>query len=700
MKMQHCLLTLALVVATTGFAEEEQKPADGAAMPKITFDDHVLPIFRAKCASCHSADQAKGDLVVDNYAALMRGGASGEVVTAGDPDDSRLWALVTHAEEPIMPPNEAKLPDEMLNTLKAWIEGGALEKSSSTAKVKKKASLGATIITTGRPEGPPPLPEALPTEPLHITAKGDSVTALATNPWSQLAAVSGFKQVLLYHTGESRLVGVLPFPEGVPYVLKFSRNGSLLLAGGGRGGQSGRVVVWDVRTGKRVFEIGDEYDTVLAADISSDHSLIALGGPRKVVRVYNTATGELAYEIKKHTDWITAVEFSPDSVLLATGDRSNGLFVWEAYTGREFYPLPGHGTAITSLSWRPDSNVLASSSEDGTIKLWEMNNGTQVKNWGAHSGGGVTSVQYTRDGRIASVGRDNVPRLWNGDGGQIRAFPNLADVGLQVAFSSEDDRLLAGDWTGIVRMWSAADGAEVASLVTNPEPLIARLAKVREQLPPLEAAANQTGEALAALQKQQADKQAAADAAVKITNEVQAKLDAMLKAVAEGPQVKLDGMKNQLAGREKVLADAKAALDQATAAKTLATQAAANAPAEAKPAADQQLAQATLTHQAATGAYLIALQGQQDGVVTQTLAAKEVEVATAALKPTQDELVAKKAASDQAVAAAVPTPEFTKQLTDAQAAATAAAAKRDSLIAIIKAMEAEQGRTHETVAAQ
>ncbi|MCA9095950.1 MAG: c-type cytochrome, partial [Planctomycetaceae bacterium] len=135
MKMQHCLLTLGLVLATTGFAEEEKKPADGAAMPKITFDDHVLPIFRAKCASCHSADQAKGDLVVDNYAALMRGGASGEVVTAGDLDDSRLWALVTHAEEPIMPPKEPKLPDEMLNTLKAWIEGGALEKSSSTAKV-------------------------------------------------------------------------------------------------------------------------------------------------------------------------------------------------------------------------------------------------------------------------------------------------------------------------------------------------------------------------------------------------------------------------------------------------------------------------------------------------------------------------------------------------------------------------------------
>ena len=159
-------------------------------------------------------------------------------------------------------------------------------------------------------------------------------------------------------------------------------------------------------------------------------------------------------------------------------------------------------------------------------------------------------------------------------------------------------------------------------------------------------------------------------------------------------------MKNQLAGREKVLADAKAALDQTTAAKTLAAQAASAATPEAKPAADQALAQSVSAHQAATGAHLIALQSQQETVVTQTLAGRDVELATVALKPTQDELAAAKAAADQAVAAATPTPEFTKQLTDAQTAATAAAAKRDGMIAIIKAMEEEQGRTHDTVAAQ
>src|SRR4029077_19529598 len=97
----------------------------------------------------------------------------------------------------------------------------------------------------------------------------------------------------------------------------------------------GKVIVFDVQTGKRVFEVGAEYDAVLAAEISSNHGLIALGGPKKIVKVCSTKDGELQYEMKKHTDWITAIEFSPDGVLLATGDRGNGLIVWESNTGRE-----------------------------------------------------------------------------------------------------------------------------------------------------------------------------------------------------------------------------------------------------------------------------------------------------------------------------------------------------------------------------
>ena len=210
-------------------------------------------------------------------------------------------------------------------------------------------------------------------------------------------------------------------PRALIYVLKFSRNGDLLLAGGGRGGQSGLAVAWDVKKGTRVFEVGKEYDVVLAADISPDHGQVALGGPSKVVRVYNTADGSLAHEMRKHTEWITAAEFSPDGVLLATGDRNNGLIVWEAKTGREFHDLRGHQAAITDVSWRLDSNVLASSSEDGTRQALGDGERRQHQDL-RRPRRRVASVRFAKDGRLLTTGRDRVVRLWDQNGDKQREF--------------------------------------------------------------------------------------------------------------------------------------------------------------------------------------------------------------------------------------------------------------------------------------
>src|SRR5207302_1294492 len=112
----------------------------------------------------------------------------------------------------------------------------------------------------GKPSGPPAVPAGVPSEPVVVSARPNAVLAIAASPWAPLVAVGGHKQVLLYHTQQHRLLAVFPFPEGTIHVLKFSRNGDLLLAAGGRGGQSGGAVVFDVKNGKRVFEIVKEYD--------------------------------------------------------------------------------------------------------------------------------------------------------------------------------------------------------------------------------------------------------------------------------------------------------------------------------------------------------------------------------------------------------------------------------------------------------
>ena len=212
---------ISLVVTMTFLGTASVFAAD--APKKITYQDHVQPIFRQHCASCHNTDKKVADLDLMNYTAMMQGGGSGPVIEPGDAENSYLFMLVNHDSEPYMPPKQDKLAAAKLDLIRKWIDGGALENSGSKAMIKKpKFDLSLAASPTGRPEGPPPMPELLSREPVVHTAKTTAVTAMATNPWSPLVAIAGQKQVILYNTKTLDLVGVLPFPEGVPQSLKFS----------------------------------------------------------------------------------------------------------------------------------------------------------------------------------------------------------------------------------------------------------------------------------------------------------------------------------------------------------------------------------------------------------------------------------------------------------------------------------------------
>ncbi|MFV0445631.1 MAG: c-type cytochrome domain-containing protein [Planctomycetaceae bacterium] len=683
------LWTASLCLCSTGWLCAEDKPVE-----KVTFKDNVLPIFRARCGSCHNGNDRKGGLILDDYGGMMQGGSSGGVVEPGDADASYLWLLVTHESEPKMPPNADKLPETELAMIRRWIEGGLLETSTSTAKMSDKPSLAKVEIVPGKRPEQIAMPGRYLGDPTLVTPASNAVTALAVSPWAPLGAVSSHKQVAVFNTQTLQVLGVLPFPEGQPEIIRFSSQGDLLLVGGGRGGASGKVVVFDVRTGERRIEVGDEYDAVLSADISPDQSLIALGGPKRMLRVYSTATGELLYEKKKHTDWITAVCFSPDGVLLASGDRANGLVVWEAHTGQIFYDLVGHKGAINDISWRPDSNVLASGSEDGNIKLWDMNNGAEIKNWSAH-GGGVQSVDYTRDGQLVSVGRDNVARLWNGDGTKVLDFGGLQEIGMEVAYDAESKRVLSGDWKGNVIVWNGADAKELGRMDTSPPTIAMRIAELSQTFASVQKDAAGKSSQLDGMQKQIAERQAAADKALADANAMmeKAKAAAAAKAAAEqemqskqaelakktemlkAAQTQAAANQEALTKTAKILADAEAALTQAKQAFEAATK---SKESSATALAEAQKAMASVDA-AKTQATSLADAAQ-----------KSLAEAQAAEKASVDAANAAKAAADKAMTEAKMTDEQQKALQQAQADAEAAKKKVAELQAQLDQLKATQ----------
>jgi hypothetical protein len=678
------LLTAFLLLAAPAARAADPKKAD-----KVTYDDHVLPLLRDKCVACHGQDKKNGGLQVHNYTALMQGGSSGAVVKPGDPENSALYLAVAHKKEPFMPPRSPALPKEAADLVQRWIAGGALENAGSKAILAAKPTVDVSLKTVarGKPEGPPPMPPAtLAQDPVVRTGRANAVTALAASPWAPLVAVGGQKQVLLYNSDTLDLLGVLPFPEGEPHVLKFSRNGSLLLAGGGRGGKSGKVVLWSVTTGERVIALGDESDCVLAADVSPDQSMVALGGPSKMIRIYSTRDGKPVHEIKKHTDWVTSLEFSPDGVLLATGDRNGGLFVWEAFTAREYFSLRGHTAAITDVAWRPDGNVLASASEDTTVRLWEMENGSQIKGWGAHAAG-TESVKYGKEGRLVTCGRDRLVRLWDGNGGQQRAFEALPDVALRCAFTHDGGRVVAGDWTGQLSAWSAVDGKLAGKLTANPPGLAERLELAVKDLAARQAARDQAAAAAAA--SQAALQKATAD------------LAAAQKAVADGPAL-VKAAQDKAAATKAAADKAKAALAAAQSdlrAKQVLAQAQAEAAAKVKAQAD-----AAKDDKAA----LAAAAGRAQGLASQfaaevTAAQRLVNDGANTARATEAEAAGAQQAALAAADAAARAPKGVEAQAGAvkaatakaaadKAAADAAASAYSATAASVERMKAAQGR--------
>jgi len=311
----------------------------------------------------------------------------------------------------------------------------------------------------------PAMPGQLPSVTVTETIRPLPVLTLDSSPWAPLVAVAGLDHVRLVNVETQTDAGLLAFPEGVPHMVRFSRDGAVLMAAGGKPVESGKVVLFDVKSGKRLAAIGDEVDSVLAADLSPDQKSVALGGSGKVVKVYSTKDGKLDYRIEKHTDWILAVAFSPDGKLLATADRAGGLHLWEAETGRALLSLLEHKAAVRALDWRSDSKLLASAGEDGLIVWWDVKDGwPAISKTNAHPPGrpagsygkipnGVIAARFNRNGQLCTAGRDHRVRLWDAKGAEVKSFSIPEAQPLSVAMSYDAKTLIGGDTAGAVPFW-------------------------------------------------------------------------------------------------------------------------------------------------------------------------------------------------------------------------------------------------------
>lgn len=113
-----------------GLAQPVQTPAAAATDRQLQFfETRIRPILVQHCYECHnSSSAAEGGLRVDDRAGLRTGGAGGPIIVPGQPEASRLLAILRHEVDGLeMPQSGPRLDDRVIADFEQWIRDGAAD---------------------------------------------------------------------------------------------------------------------------------------------------------------------------------------------------------------------------------------------------------------------------------------------------------------------------------------------------------------------------------------------------------------------------------------------------------------------------------------------------------------------------------------------------------------------------------------------
>ncbi len=109
---------------------------------RLFFESRIRPVLIEHCYSCHSRDakDASGGLLLDSADGLKRGGTRGAAIRFDPVDASLFWRAISYDDEELQMPPDGKLPQHVLEDLRAWLEMGAPDPREESASSASTAS--------------------------------------------------------------------------------------------------------------------------------------------------------------------------------------------------------------------------------------------------------------------------------------------------------------------------------------------------------------------------------------------------------------------------------------------------------------------------------------------------------------------------------------------------------------------------------
>jgi dipeptidyl aminopeptidase/acylaminoacyl peptidase len=419
-----------------------------SAAPGFTSD--VRPLLQKHCQGCHQPASKASDLDLTSFAALLKGGKRGPAVIPGKPDDSLAIRYLTGAMQPRMPMGQPPLKTEEIEAFRAWINDGA--KDDSPVEVSRTGPI--------------------------VYSQPPVITALRFSPDGSTIAVSGNREVLVHKADGSAIVRRLAGKAERILSLAFSKDGSLLIAGGGTPAQFGEVQIWDTREGKLLRSTSLTNDTVFGASLAPDGSRIAVGCADNTVHVIETATGKELYKIGNHENWVLATVFGADSKRFVSAGRDRAAKLTDAASGAFLENVNLLRGELSAIARHPKKDIVVIGGEERYPYIYLMDRPRNMKIADdttlvrkiERQDGAITALDWSPDGsRIAVASASPNVNLYDAETGERKASCTGHAAGIYtVAFSPDGSRLATGGFDGKVRIYNTSDCSLLKAFVPVP----------------------------------------------------------------------------------------------------------------------------------------------------------------------------------------------------------------------------------------
>jgi len=418
-----------------------------AAEQPVSFRQQIAPLLVKNCMACHGPKDTKGDFQLDTFEHLT----ADEYITAGKPDESHLFELITEEDEEVRMPKESDpLPAEQVALIKRWIAEGANYDAEDP-----KATLVSIIPKMPHPNPPEAYARAVP------------ISALAFSPDGQALAAGGYHEVTLWNPADGSLLRRIKNVAQRTYGIAYSPDGKLMAVAGGTPGSLGEVRLFAAADGTLVKDLVSMPDVAFGVAFSPDGTKLAACGADRSIRIFDVASGAEELLIEDHADWVVSIAYNHDGTRLVSASRDKTSKVFDTKTGDAQTTYPGHGQPVFAAVFNADGTQVYSGGADNKIHIWNPADGKKIAEIGGF-GGDVFKIVFD-DGKIFSCSADKLARLHGAEKrDQQRVFTGHADWIYALAYHGPTKRLATGGYDGEVRIWNAEDGAVVAHFFAAP----------------------------------------------------------------------------------------------------------------------------------------------------------------------------------------------------------------------------------------